>query len=97
VLGIAVGGEEQVASQQFDGNAADGPDVRELVPLAALQNDFGRTVLPGADDAAVVLVEESGSSKIDDSDLVAFGKEVAHPFLLLLQHLLLLNQNVLRF
>ena len=62
-----MGGEEQVSSEQFDGNAADGPDVRELVPLAALQNDFGRTVLPGADNAAMVLVEESGSSEVDDS------------------------------
>lgn len=69
MFSVLVSREEQVTSEQLEGNAADGPHVSNLVPVTALQDNFRRTVLASADDSGVGLVEQSCSSEVNNPDL----------------------------
>lgn len=70
VLLVRVGGEEQLSSVEFAHDATDGPDIADLVPLAALQDNLGRPVLPRVDDGAVVLIVLSCSPEINNTYFV---------------------------
>jgi hypothetical protein len=63
-----VGGEEEFADVEFCDDAADGPDVAEFIPLAALQDYFWRTVLSRVDDGAVPFCSFGRSPEVDDLD-----------------------------
>lgn len=94
MLAIGVRREEEVARQQLCHDTADRPHIRYLVPLATLQDDLGRTVLPSADDRAVCLVEESGSAEIDQPHPAALGQPVTVPLRCVLYQFLLLQEDV---
>lgn len=64
--------EKQVSSEKLWNYAADRPYVSQFVPLTAFENNFGRTVLPGANDRTVKFVKFGGTSEIDDSNLISF-------------------------
>lgn len=71
VLVVRVSGEEQLARVQLAHNAADRPDVTDLVPLAALQDNLGRPILPCVDYGTVILVVSGRSPKINDTYFVS--------------------------
>ena len=84
VLSVRVRGEQQIPRQQLHCDAPDRPNVSDLIPLATFHDDLGRPVLPGADDSAVRLVEESCSSEVNDPHLAALGQPVGLVLKLLL-------------
>lgn len=56
--------EQCVASEKFDKNAANTPDITRKTP-PEVQNDFGRTIVTGRHHTAVVFIIECRRSKID--------------------------------
>lgn len=97
MLAVGVRGEEEIAREQLSHDAADRPDICYLVPLAAFQDDLGRTVLTSADNRAVWLVEEGGPTEIDHPDLAALWQPIAIALRRILDKLFLLKQNIFRF
>ncbi len=67
VLFIGVGFEQQFTCQQFYHDTADRPNVCQLIPVATLQNHLRGTILPGADNSRMLLIEFCCAPKIDNS------------------------------
>lgn len=65
VFDVVVSGEQQFSGVEFCDDAADRPDVAELIPLAALEDYFWRTVLSCIDDGTVSLCPFGGPTEID--------------------------------
>lgn len=94
MLAILMGWKQQISAEQLNCDAPDRPYICEFVPLTALEDDFRRTVLPGADDGAVRLIKQGGSSEVDDSDFIALRHPQRLSLVVLLDQFLFLEQDV---
>lgn len=91
-----MGREKQIAGQKLQCDAADRPDVCQLVPLAALQDHLRWAVLPSAYHRRVCLVEHSGSTEINNPYLKRGGQPIRIALQFVLFKFLTLQQYVLR-
>jgi len=72
MLKIVMSMEQKISCRQLWNDAADRPYIGKFIPLTAFQYNFRWTILAGANDRAMKLIELSGPSKIDDSYFVRF-------------------------
>jgi len=62
-----MGLEESIASEEFDKDAANAPDITRETP-AKVKNDFGCSVVSGGNDRRMVFVVKSCRPKINQAD-----------------------------
>lgn len=70
VLEVIVRWEEEIAGEHLRDDAADGPHIARILPVAALQYHFGRAILPSVDDGTVFLLRVRRASEIYQLDLI---------------------------
>lgn len=70
VLKVIMSGKEKIASVHLRDDAADGPYIAGILPIAALQYDLRRAILPSIDDGAMSLFRMRRASKINQFDLI---------------------------
>lgn len=68
--------EEQIACEHFRNDAADGPHITRIFPIAALKDNFRRSILPGVDDGAMSFLGMRRPSKIYKFDLIRSRQHV---------------------
>jgi hypothetical protein len=76
VVDVVVDVEEKFAGEEFDEDAADGPDIAGLIPGLALEDDFGAAVLASVDGGTMGFVLVGRPSEIDQLDLAALGGQI---------------------
>jgi hypothetical protein len=95
---VVVCGEKEFSRVEFGNDAADRPDVAELIPLAALQDYFWRTVLSCIDDGTVSFCPFGGPTEIDYLYFVPHRQVIFVRFRVrYLFELFTLQEDVLRF